>query len=350
MMKWKSTERVLYRNANVHSSVSPFATAMLVNGDEIAWLGEESAVAAHHDSADRVLDMNGSYISPVFVDAHCDALENDSLGEARGRAASMGIGAFHDFSKTPATDIEHGILNSPGALVYAFREKIQGGESGFVTRASQLASLPAGILGRVPISITCEDPQTEQLLHHLDVLASSIGYEALKAADIRVDGLSVIDEAQLRALEYLGVSIIANIRTMTSASTAIGVGASLAFGSFNGQFANPWETIRAAVFEFPQDQRLTARAAFSAATRGGWRSAGRGHIGVIAPGAPAHFAVWEAGDVVVQTPDERVSGWSTDPRSGTPGLPDVTPGLPLPECLRTVIAGAVVFDRGNLPT
>ena len=83
MMKWKSTERVLYRNANVHSSVSPFATAMLVNGDEIAWLGEESAVAAHHDSADRVLDMNGSYISPVFVDAHCDALESDSLGEAR---------------------------------------------------------------------------------------------------------------------------------------------------------------------------------------------------------------------------------------------------------------------------
>jgi hypothetical protein len=40
-----------------------------------------------------------------------------------------------------------------------------------------------------------------------------------------------------------------------------------------------------------------------------------------------------------------VARWSTDPRSGTPGLPDLTPGRDLPVCLRTVVGGRTVFVR-----
>ena len=47
---------------------------------------------------------------------------------------------------------------------------------------------------------------------------------------------------------------------------------------------------------------------------------------------------------MVQTPDERVAGWSTDPRSGTPELPVLEPSAPLPRCLRTIVAGRTVFD------
>ena len=65
---------------------------------------------------------------------------------------------------------------------------------------------------------------------------------------------------------------------------------------------------------------------------------------MLALGAPATLAVWEAGDLVVQAPDDRIQAWSTDPRSGTPGLPDLSPGVPAPRCLRTVVAGRVVFD------
>jgi hypothetical protein len=65
---------------------------------------------------------------------------------------------------------------------------------------------------------------------------------------------------------------------------------------------------------------------------------------VLAPGAPATYAVWAAGDLVVQTPDERVASWSTDPRAGVPGLPDVSPGAPLPTCLRTVVRGRTVHQ------
>ncbi|MFG1645497.1 amidohydrolase, partial [Amycolatopsis sp. NPDC049252] len=63
-----------------------------------------------------------------------------------------------------------------------------------------------------------------------------------------------------------------------------------------------------------------------------------------APGAPAHYAIWDATDLVVATPDTRVQRWSTDPRAGVPPLPRLVPGAELPRCLRTVRAGEVVYD------
>ena len=66
------------------------------------------------------------------------------------------------------------------------------------------------------------------------------------------------------------------------------------------------------------------------------------------PGAPATLAVWESADLVVQAPDDRFQAWSTDARSGTPGLPDLTPGTPAPRCLRTLVRGATAHDAGAL--
>ncbi|MDH6131324.1 putative amidohydrolase YtcJ [Kitasatospora sp. MAA4] len=125
-------------------------------------------------------------------------------------------------------------------------------------------------------------------------------------------------------------------------------GVPLAFGSDAPVTAlDPWGTVRAAAFHRTPEHRISVRAAFNAHTRGGWRAIGRDHEGVLVPGAPASYAVWETGDLVVQAPDSRVAGWSTDPRSGTPGLPDLTPGGPLPTCLRTVVRGRTVHQLGR---
>jgi predicted amidohydrolase YtcJ len=123
-------------------------------------------------------------------------------------------------------------------------------------------------------------------------------------------------------------------------------GVLLAFGSDSPvtPFA-PWEAVRAAVFHTDPLQRISARSAFGAHTRGAARAAGRTSDGVLALGAPATLAVWAAGELVVQAPDDRIRAWSTDPRSGTPGLPDLTLGVPAPQCLRMVVRGRVVHDR-----
>ena len=107
---------------------------------------------------------------------------------------------------------------------------------------------------------------------------------------------------------------------------------------------DPWGAVRAAGFSRHPEHAVSVRAAFLAHTRGGHRLARRGHPGTLTPGAPATYAVWSTDALVVQAPDRRLSGWSTDARSGTPGLPDLAPGAEAPTCTRTVVDGVVVFD------
>ncbi|WP_175409480.1 amidohydrolase [Streptomyces sp. TRM64462] len=137
-------------------------------------------------------------------------------------------------------------------------------------------------------------------------------------------------------------------RALNPYAALLRAGVPLAFGSDSPVTPlDPWGTVRAAAFHRTPEHRISVRAGFTAHTRGGWRAAGRDDAGVLVPGAPADYAVWRTGDLVVQAPDDRVARWSTDPRSGTPGLPDLTPGAPLPVCLRTVVAGHTVFVRPN---
>jgi predicted amidohydrolase YtcJ len=125
-------------------------------------------------------------------------------------------------------------------------------------------------------------------------------------------------------------------------------GVSLALGSDSPVTPiAPWEWVRAAMWHHNPAARLSGRAAFAAATRGGWRAARRDDAGVLAVGAPATFAVWAVEELAVQAPDARVANWSTDPRSGTPGLPRLDPGTPAPSCLATVLDGRVLYVAGD---
>jgi predicted amidohydrolase YtcJ len=113
---------------------------------------------------------------------------------------------------------------------------------------------------------------------------------------------------------------------------------------------DPWGTVRAAVYPSNPAHALSPRAAFTAHTRGGWRAvrAEDSGAGVLRPGAPATYAIFEAGGLGVEAPDDRVTRWSTDERANVPGLPDLAPGVELPRCLQTVLNGTVIFDSGEL--
>src|SRR5947209_7220823 len=107
---------------------------------------------------------------------------------------------------------------------------------------------------------------------------------------------------------------------------------------------DPWVSVRAAVNHHTPGSAVSARAAFAAATRGGWRAGGvrDGQTGTLVPGAPASYAVWDAGALDVHAPRDAVQRWSTDPRSRVPALPRLGATDALPRCRRTVHRGAVI--------
>lgn len=123
-------------------------------------------------------------------------------------------------------------------------------------------------------------------------------------------------------------------------------GVALAFGSDAPVTGfQPWAGVRAAIHHRTPGSAVSARAAFAAATRGGWRASGvrDGVSGTLVPGAPASYAVWDAGVLDVSAPRDAVQRWSTDPRSRVPALPRLDENEPLPQCRQTVHRGSVIY-------
>lgn len=197
-----------------------------------------------------------------------------------------------------------------------------------------------------------------------------LGTPALAARAHRVEHLEMVTAEQADALGRWGV--IASVQPAFDAAwggphgmyaTRLGpergtalnpfaqlakAGVTLAFGSDSPVTPlDPWGALRAAVYHRTETARISARAAFTAHTRGGWRAAGHrdGLTGVLTPRAPATYAVWQAGPLVAPTTDTRVQRWSTDPRARIPALPSLDPGDPLPTCLRTVLRGVTIYQR-----
>lgn len=74
----------LYRNGSVYTAADPFATAMLVDGDTIAWVGSEHAATSLADSSMDVVDLRGALLAPGFVDSHIHLTETGiALGTLR---------------------------------------------------------------------------------------------------------------------------------------------------------------------------------------------------------------------------------------------------------------------------
>jgi len=107
---------------------------------------------------------------------------------------------------------------------------------------------------------------------------------------------------------------------------------------------DPWASVRAAVNHRTAGSALSPRAAFAAATRGGWRAGGvlDPLAGTLVPGAPASYAVWDAATLDTPAARDGVQRWSTDPRSRVPALPRLGPTDPTPRCRQTVHRGAVI--------
>ena len=190
------------------------------------------------------------------------------------------------------------------------------------------------------------------------------GRDAIRSLRHRIEHAELVDASQLQVLHDAGFTLSMQpvfeelwgqehgmyesrlgperVATMNNYGAALKGGILLAFGSDSPVTPmDPWRAIRAATYHRQVTARISLRSAFAAHTKGGWRAALRDEAGTLSVGAPAHFAVWQVQTYLTQEPTGQ--GWSTDPRSGTPPLPDLANGLPT--CVLTVRDGLALFDR-----
>lgn len=82
----------MYRNGSIYTAADPFATAMVVDGDTVAWVGSEQAATSIADSSMEIIDLRGALLAPGFVDSHVHltetgvALAGIQLGTVRSAA------------------------------------------------------------------------------------------------------------------------------------------------------------------------------------------------------------------------------------------------------------------------
>ena len=189
--------------------------------------------------------------------------------------------------------------------------------------------------------------------------AGKLGVEQLRSARHRIEHAELVDRHLIAAMVEHGVIASAQPafdrlwggehqmyaqRLGTDRALAANplggmhsVGVALAFGSDSPVTPlDPWGSVRAAAWHHNPAHRVSVRAAFAAHTRGGWRAVGQDPHGVLTPGAPATFAVWD-------TPAGREGTLpvllAADPQARGPHDP-----TPLPACRRTVLRGVTIYD------
>jgi predicted amidohydrolase YtcJ len=209
------------------------------------------------------------------------------------------------------------------------------------------------------------DAALASIVRGLHEAESKVGLAKVRAARHRVEHAEMLSAADIEALAHFGVVAsvqprfdefwagpdgmyekrlgAARVAEMNPFASMLKAGMVLAFSSDAPVTPlGPWEAIRAATNHSHSKHRISARAAFAAHTRGGWRAVGDDESGVLTIGAPAHFAVWEESELTVTIADERVSRWSTDERAGTAVLPDLSQVVPA--ALATYRDGLPIFS------
>ena len=290
----------------------------------------------------------------------CETVD-DARAILRDVPGLVGLGALH---------LDGGLADRTAALRHAYADA-PGTCGDLLLAAEQVANHTAAATraGLQAVFHVVGDRALAEALLGIRVAAEIEGMGAVRGTGHRLEHAPMTDAAALAALLLHGVTVTAlpqlaldgtgpggwlTARLGSPRADAhlpladlAGAGVPLALGSASPDAPfDPWGAVRAAVLHPDPGQRVSARAAFRAHTRGGWRAAhldGTG-AGEIRLGAPAHLAVWRAESLVVQAPEGRLAAWSTDPRAGTPLLPALGPEVPAPVCLRTLRAGNVIFD------
>lgn len=319
-------------------------------GPEIGGLDDWQELRAHVHGVEVV----GYWGEHVATAAH--ARELMALTQARGLAGDLfvdgALGSRTAWLNEPYTDVADD-CPAPTGNAYLDADAIA-----LHVNACTEAGVTAGfhVIG---------DAAVTAVVAALEAVVARVGIAAVARCGHRLEHVEMVTEDQAAKLGSWGVVAsmqpnfdalwggengmyaqrlgVERARGLNRFALLASQGVPLAFGSDSPVTdIQPWAAVHAATAHHTPGSAISARAAFAAATRGGWRAGGvrDGVMGTLVPGAPATYAVWEAHGFEVSAPADAVARWSTDPRSRVPVLPRLDDGFP--RCLQTVHRGTAI--------
>ncbi|MEO3942984.1 amidohydrolase family protein [Paenarthrobacter nicotinovorans] len=143
----------MYRNGSIYTAADPFATAIVVDGDTVAWVGSEQAATSIADSSMEIIDLRGALLAPGFVDSHAHLTETglalSGLDLGRVRSARELLDAVAGAGGS-GTIIGHGwdetAWNDPSLPTLEELDRASGGRQVYLSRIDVHSALVSSSL------------------------------------------------------------------------------------------------------------------------------------------------------------------------------------------------------------
>ena len=307
-----TSQQLIMHSGNVYNTFDPYATALAITDTNTSWIGSDEAASTMRG---KHSDLAGHFLAPGFVSL-IDLRDTDYASLRAWDMFHQGIMTAHVLGEAEAVkqfinDCPQGMDVTSYSLVSLY--EITGGKPASHTEPGLI------FVADTPEAAT----EFFDLWERLDKPRAAF-------PGLRLYVPQVISQSDIPRCASAGLPVSCRpdkVSLPLADYSSAGIPLSFALAP-----QNPWKTVRAAVYE--SSQGISARAAFLAATRGGMRAAGYGHLGMISMGLPARLAEWSCTTLSVQTPDSRIATWSTDPRSRIPQLPDLKSKHDLPQLIR----------------
>lgn len=379
---------VLMHNGTIHSTVEPYAEAMLVEDGLVAWLGSDETAERLRDERFAVQDLDRALVVPGFTG--WAELAPGSGYEATARcldeawaqgytAARLNLPVSVQQLDSPAltgelSEVLHATAAHP-VDVYPVVSL-----SGVAADGGAPSIAPVNLLLDLIEKIDDDDRPAAVALDLAEVLPNLLGVRSWCAEagrqlllDARTTDPGVAADAMVTTQQHLrdlkqtpppsvptvlvgfdsahrshweqllDTASHVVLRTAGHLATALSVGVPTSAAPGVGE--NPWGLIAEHVHH--PENPVSVRAGFNAQTRGAYRSlvGATALAGQLNPGTAATYGIWEVDSLAVQTPSSTVSAWSTDTRARTPLLPylESAEASHLPRLVSTVIQGTRVY-------
>ncbi|MDO4898656.1 MAG: hypothetical protein Q3965_05035 [Rothia sp. (in: high G+C Gram-positive bacteria)] len=343
----------VFLEGSVYSPIDPFATALLINDGKVEWVGQDAGARSIADSTMEVTELQGQLLAPTFTLAAVQASTAEQAHGVLCAARDAGYGEVNLFTATSVLpDLSYELGVAPVLFVEA--AALDRGEAStndcqgvFFTEddLALLPLLPVAADRRLTASgVFSSQTAQEKFLEAVEQLSP---LDRMRISP-RLDGIGHISDQIVERAKSLSVTLgfVSDIGAAgQNLARALAAGAAVTLGS--DPLGEPavlgWDLVSTAV-QAPEDQAISARAAFQAMTRGVQRANGAANpmAGQLAPGSQANFSIWQVTELMVQTPDSRISAWSTDPRARTPLLPALAEDLERPVLTALYVGGVAI--------